>query len=71
MFIAVGDDEWKNPNVEDRLHDLDMETHLFFNQVVRVPNISAEFRVYNGGHDWIVWERGFAEGIQYLMQAMD
>jgi enterochelin esterase-like enzyme len=66
MFIAVGDDEWKNPNPEDVLHDLDVEAHMVFNQVVRIPNVSAEFRVYDGGHDWDVWRRGFIEGMQYL-----
>jgi enterochelin esterase-like enzyme len=66
MFIAVGDDEWKNPNPEDRLHDLDVEAHMVFNQVVRIPNVTAEFRVYNGGHDWDVWRAGFIEGMIYL-----
>jgi enterochelin esterase-like enzyme len=66
MFIAVGDDEWKNPNPEDQLHDLDVEAHMVFNHLVRVSNVSAEFRVYDGGHDWDVWQRGFSEGMQYL-----
>ncbi len=66
LFIAVGDDEWKNPNPEDRMHDLDMEAHMFFNHVARVPNVRSEFRVYNGGHDWDVWRRGFEEGMRYL-----
>jgi enterochelin esterase-like enzyme len=71
MFIAVGDDEWKNPLPEDALHDLDVEAHLLFNHVVRIPNVSAEFRVYDGGHDWIVWERGFREGIQFLTRYVE
>ncbi len=66
MFIAVGDDEWKHPNPEDIEHDLDFESHRFFNRVARVPSISAEFRVYDGGHDWDVWQPGFVEGIRYL-----
>lgn len=66
MFIAVGDDEWKNPTEEDRLHDLDMEAHLLYNQVRRVPRLLAEFRVYDGGHEWAVWNRGFDEGLRYL-----
>ena len=66
IFIAVGDDEWKNPRPEDQLHDLDMEAHMVFNHLVRVSNVSAEFRVYNGGHDWEVWQRGFIEGMQYI-----
>jgi enterochelin esterase-like enzyme len=71
LFIAVGDDEWKNPNPEDRLHDLDLEAHMVFNQVTRIPNVTAEFRVYNGGHDWQVWERGFVEGMKYLADFID
>ena len=71
MFIAVGDDEWKNPDPADRLHDLDMEAHMVFNQVVRVPNVSTEFRVYDGGHDWDVWQRGFIEGMKYLTRFID
>lgn len=66
MFIAVGDDEYHNPNPEDALHDIDMEAHLLYNRVVRLPNVSAELRVYDGGHDWSVWERGFREGMPFL-----
>lgn len=66
MFIAVGDDEYHNPNPEDALHDIDMEAHLLYNRVVRLPNVSAELRVYDGGHDWNVWERGFREGMPFL-----
>lgn len=65
-FIAVGDDEWKHPDPADQLHDLDLEAHLLFNQLARESDIAAEFRVYNGGHDWDVWRRGFEEGMAYL-----
>ena len=70
MFIAVGDDEWKNERPEDALHDLDMEAHMVFNQVARVPGIRSEFRIYDGGHDWEVWRRGFVEGLQFLSGAI-
>lgn len=66
LFVAVGDDEWKHPNPEDIEHDLDFEAHRFYNRVSRVAGIASEFRVYNGGHDWDVWEPGFAEGMRYL-----
>lgn len=65
MFIAVGDDEWKNPLEEDFLHDLDVEAHLLYNRVRRWPKLLAELRVYDGGHDWDVWRRGFEEGMRY------
>ncbi len=67
FFIAVGDDEWRNPNYEERMHDLDMEAHMFFNHVVRIPNVAAELRVYDGGHDWDVWRPGFVEGMRFLL----
>ena len=70
LFIAVGDDEWKNPNPADREHDLDFEAHRFFNHVARVSGIAAEFRVYGGGHDWDVWQPGFAEGMRYLANSL-
>jgi len=66
LFIAVGDDEWKHPDPVDMEHDLDFEAHRFFNRVARVPGIASEFRVYDGGHDWDVWQRGFVEGMSYL-----
>lgn len=64
FFIAVGDDEWKHPDPEEMMHDLDMEAHLFYSRASRVNGIDAEFRVYDGGHDWHVWERGLREGLR-------
>lgn len=63
LFIAVGDDEYANPLPEDAIHDLDYEAATLYNQAKRVPGITAELRVYNGGHDWGVWDRGFREGL--------
>ncbi len=71
LFIAVGDDEYKHPDPDDRLHDLDLEAHMVFNLASRVPNLSAELRVLDGGHDWSVWRAGFVEGIRYLAKHMD
>jgi len=66
MFIAVGDDEEKNQRPEDQYKDIDMEAHLLYNRVSRVQGISAELRVYDGGHDWNVWRRGFGEGLRVI-----
>jgi enterochelin esterase-like enzyme len=68
LFIAVGDDEYKNPLPEDYRHDLDFEAHVVFNQAVRVPNLTTELRVVNGGHDWDVWDPTFVEGAKYIFQ---
>ena len=68
MYIAVGDDEYKNPKAIDATHDLDFEAHIVFNQAVRMPNLTSEFRVVNGGHDWDVWGPSFADGAKYIFQ---
>src|ERR671910_2448919 len=39
MFIAVGDDEFKNTEPRDYVHDLDFEAHVLFNRAARVPNL--------------------------------
>ncbi|TCO34377.1 putative esterase [Kribbella steppae] len=67
LFIAVGDDEW-NPKPVDYTHDLDSEAHVVFNQAVRVPNLTSELRVVDGGHDWDVWGSTFAGGAKYIFQ---
>jgi enterochelin esterase-like enzyme len=71
MFIAVGDDEFKNPDPKDAMHDLDFEAHVLFNQAVRVPNLTAELRVVDGGHDWDVWGPTFVEGAKYIFQFLN
>jgi enterochelin esterase-like enzyme len=68
LYIAVGDDEYKNPKAIDATHDLDFEAHIVFNQATRVPNLTSEFRVVNGGHDWDVWGPTFAEGAKYIFR---
>lgn len=67
LFIAVGDDEYMNPDPADADHDLDFEAARLYNTVRRSSAITAEFRVLNGGHDWDVWEPAFKEGIVDVM----
>ncbi|MGH3072167.1 MAG: alpha/beta hydrolase-fold protein [Gaiellaceae bacterium] len=71
MFIAVGDDEFKNPDPKDALHDLDFEAHVLFNQAVRVDNLTAELRIVDGGHDWDVWGPTFVEGAKFVFQFLN
>jgi enterochelin esterase-like enzyme len=68
MFIAVGDDEFKNTKPRDYVHDLDFEAHVLFNQAARVENLTTELRVVDGGHDWDVWGPTFAEGAKYVFR---
>ena len=68
MYIAVGDDEFKNTNPSDYEHDLDFEAHVLYNKAQRVDNLSSELRVVDGGHDWDVWGPQFVEGAKYIFQ---
>ena len=66
MFVAVGDDEYQNPDGYE--HDLDFESVQLYKTVEREPNMTSELRVLNGGHDWEVWGPAFEEGVQYAFQ---
>ena len=44
---------------------------MLFNQAVRVPNLTAELRVVDGGHDWDVWGPEFVEGAKYIFQFLN
>ena len=68
MYIAVGDDEFKNTNPTDYEHDLDFEAHVLYNKAQRVDNLSSELRVVDGGHDWDVWGPQFVEGAKYVFE---
>ncbi len=67
LFIAVGDDEWMNPDPADADHDLDFEAARLYNTVRRSEAITAELRVLNGGHSWDVWQPAFEEGLKDVM----
>ena len=66
MYIAVGDDEWPNPDPADASHDLDYEAATLYNTVRRTDGVSAEFRVLDGGHAWDVWRPAFIDGLKQL-----
>lgn len=68
LFLAVGDKEYVNPAPADATHDLDFETAVVYNRLVRTPGVSADWRVLGGGHDWDVWRPGFVEGVQNLFR---
>lgn len=68
MFIAVGDQEYVN-RAGNEAHDLDYEAATLYNRAKRVPGVTAEFRVYGGGHDWTLWRRGLREGAAALAAA--
>ncbi|MET8387331.1 alpha/beta hydrolase-fold protein [Streptosporangium canum] len=66
LFVAVGDDEYANPDPADARHDLDFESEALYNTVRRAPGISAEMRILDGGHDWSVWGPAFEQGMANL-----
>jgi enterochelin esterase-like enzyme len=70
-FIAVGDDEWRNPVPEDYEHDIDFEAARLYNKLVHTGYVVAQFRVLNGGHDWDVWRPAFIEGASWIFRFLD
>lgn len=64
LFIAVGDDEWANPDPAEARNDIDMESAQLYNTARRVPGVTAELRIMNGGHDWEVWQPAFSEALE-------
>lgn len=67
MFIAVGDDESALADPAEASHDLDYEAHTLYNQIRRVPLITAQLRVIDGGHGWDTWQPAFVEGLEYTL----
>ena len=70
MFIAVGDDERALADPAQAGHDLDYEAHTLYNQIRRVPRITAELRVIDGPHGWATWRPTFVEGVQYVFSRL-
>lgn len=70
MFIAVGDDEHALAEPTQASHDLDYEAHTLYNKIRRVPHITAQLRVVDGGHGWDTWRPTFVEGIQYVFNRL-
>ncbi|MGP3964229.1 alpha/beta hydrolase-fold protein [Nonomuraea sp. 3N208] len=66
LFVAVGDDEYANPDPADARHDLDFESAALYNAARRAPAISAQLRVMDGGHDWSVWTPAFEQAMAEL-----
>lgn len=70
IFIAAGDQEYKNPEPLDAMHDIDMEAHLLFNSLARLPNAETALRILDGGHDWPVWLPAFHEGLLWATRRL-
>ncbi|MEU0569467.1 alpha/beta hydrolase-fold protein [Nonomuraea sp. NPDC005983] len=66
LFVAVGDDEYANPDPADAHHDLDFESAALYNAARRSPTVSAQLRVLDGGHDWTVWAPAFEQAMAEL-----
>lgn len=70
MFIASGDDEYKEPDPAEAMNDIDMEAHLLFNRVSRISSIKAELRILDGEHDWPVWQPAIREALPFIFKTM-
>lgn len=64
VFLAAGDKEYVEPDPADAHHDIDFETAVAYNKLIRTPGVTADWRTLGGGHDWGTWSPAFAEGIR-------
>ncbi|MCP3803178.1 esterase family protein [Allokutzneria sp. A3M-2-11 16] len=70
LYIAVGDDEWPNPDPAEARHDIDFESAALYNSARRGPGVTAELRISNGGHDWKVWTPAFADALRHFAPSL-
>lgn len=70
LFLAVGEDEWRNPLPEDARHDLDRVAAAVHDRARRAAGVSSRLVVLPGGHGWDVWEPAFAAGLPDLLAAL-
>ena len=70
LFLAVGEDEWRNPLPQDARHDLDRVAAAVHDRVRRADGVSSRLVVLPGGHGWDVWEPAFAAGLPHLLAAL-
>jgi enterochelin esterase-like enzyme len=71
VFIAAGDQEYKQPADAEATHDIDMEAHLLFSRLSRQPGCRTALRILGGGHDWSVWQPAFHEGLRWAARELD
>ncbi|MBI2512776.1 MAG: esterase family protein [Opitutae bacterium] len=62
LFIAVGDDE---PIRDATGESLTTDAVRFHQHCRRHPQVEAQLRVLDGGHDWKVWRAGLAAGFEW------
>lgn len=65
IFVAAGDGEYKHPDPQDALQDIDMQAHWLFHRLARQPQCRTALRILGGGHDWSVWLPAFREGLRW------
>lgn len=70
IFVAAGDQEYKHPDPAEATHDIDMEAHLLFSRLSRLPRCKTALRILGGGHEWPVWLPAFREGLNWASQEL-
>ena len=68
VFIAVGDDDWNEPAGWE--YNVEYQAVRLFERLNKEVESPAELRVVDGGHDWELWSPMFAEGLEYMFEAL-
>ncbi|MBP7141140.1 MAG: esterase family protein [Opitutaceae bacterium] len=68
VFIGTGDDEQASADPGSAIHDIDYEAHTLYARLRRIPGVSAQLRVVDGGHNWRTWRPLFSEGLEFVLR---
>ncbi len=66
IYIASGDDDFHH--VEDFKFNIEQQATFLYGRLHKQGGSPAELRIVNGGHNTIVWEPTFSEGVQYMFK---
>lgn len=63
LFIVSGDDDWNHP--EGIIYNIDWQVNLLYSKYHKELKYPAELRIFNGGHDWLLWTKGLIEALKF------
>ena len=66
IYIASGDDDYHH--VEDFKFNIEQQATVLYGRLHKEGGSPAELRIVNGGHNNIVWDKTFIEGVQYIFE---
>lgn len=64
LIITAGDDDWNHP--EGTKYNIDWQANILFSKYNKELGAPAELRIYNGSHNWDLWQKALYESLLML-----